>query len=275
MLGMFHERYLVNLPRLKRDKTEWCDTSSRRLRWLWCSWVSKLLGWKESRPEGHPNGLSAEVYTALREKKIPIPKVERDEVEKARKQAATVQAQGGSSSHGPGCCIHCTAGTFGCPGSPGKSSKHTPEHGSCMSISAGAGSKHLDPGSEPDGPTRRAWIKGMQQQGYLDESNVIVWSANPSLGLPSWSFKQLIAVMETSDASSAYSTNRDEGHPVNLGALASSSSAASGRIHSIPRFAGGYVVSGRGRPNTHRGVPWTVEEVFGRGSASSFKGEPA
>jgi hypothetical protein len=88
LLGMLHERYLVSLPRLKKDKTVWCNTSSLRLRWLWCEWVGKLLGWKETRLEGHPNGLSAEVHATLRDKIFPIPKIERDEPVRGSKVAA-------------------------------------------------------------------------------------------------------------------------------------------------------------------------------------------
>jgi hypothetical protein len=79
LLGMLHERYLVSLPRLKRDTTEIYNTSPQQLQWLWYSWASKLLGWKQRRPEGHTNGFSPAVYAALRNIMYPFPKVERQE----------------------------------------------------------------------------------------------------------------------------------------------------------------------------------------------------
>jgi hypothetical protein len=78
LIGMLHESYLLSLPRLKKDKSAIGDTSPQRLRWLWCSWGAKILGWGARRPEGHPDGFSVEVYTALRQKVFPFPKVERD-----------------------------------------------------------------------------------------------------------------------------------------------------------------------------------------------------
>jgi hypothetical protein len=165
LLGMLHERYLVSLPRLKRDKTEWCDTSSLRLRWLWCEWVGKLLGWKETRLEGHPNGLSAEVHATLRDKIFPIPKIERDEPVRGSKVAAAQSnaMQGGCSSFA--CCIHGGGAAREKIGSGDAAAKHA--------IAAG----------DPGGITRRAWLQEMREQGFIDDNNAIVWSSNPALGL--------------------------------------------------------------------------------------------
>jgi hypothetical protein len=79
LIGMLHKWYLLSLPRLKKDTSAVGDTSPHRLRWLWCSWAERILGWRESRPEGHPDGFSTEVFAALRNKVFPFPKVERDE----------------------------------------------------------------------------------------------------------------------------------------------------------------------------------------------------
>jgi hypothetical protein len=54
LIGMLHESYLLSLLRLKRDISALDDSSPERLRWLWCSWGAKTLGWKDSRPEDHP-----------------------------------------------------------------------------------------------------------------------------------------------------------------------------------------------------------------------------
>jgi hypothetical protein len=79
LLGMLHESYLLSLPRLKTDSSPLCDSSPTCLRWLWVAWAAKILRWPELRPEGDPEGFSAEVYSALREKVFPFPKVERDD----------------------------------------------------------------------------------------------------------------------------------------------------------------------------------------------------
>jgi hypothetical protein len=79
LVGMLIESYLLSLPRLKKYTTEEGDFSPKHLRWLWCTWGAKILGWHESRPQGHPEGFSSEVYQALAEKVYPFPKVERDE----------------------------------------------------------------------------------------------------------------------------------------------------------------------------------------------------
>jgi hypothetical protein len=78
---MLNESYIVKLPRLKRDKSELTDRCPEHLRWLWCTWAAKLLGWKRSRPEGHVHGLSCEVYATLRGTVFPFPKIEHDNVD--------------------------------------------------------------------------------------------------------------------------------------------------------------------------------------------------
>jgi hypothetical protein len=79
LLAMLNESYIVKLPRLKRDKSDVTNRSPERLRWLWYSWSTKILGWKTRRCEGHPNGFSPKVYTALRENIFPFPKIEQGE----------------------------------------------------------------------------------------------------------------------------------------------------------------------------------------------------
>jgi hypothetical protein len=206
LLGMLYERYLVNLPRLKRDKFEWCDTSSLRLRWLWCEWVGKLLGWKESRAEGHPDGLSTEVHSALRDKIFPIPKIERDEVGRVSKVAAgqCVAAQGGSTSTSVACCIH---GGATAPGNTG---------------GAGCPGKRQIGAAEGGGITSRMWLDGMREQGFLDSNNGIIWSANPALGLSAWAFKHLLAVVGATDPGTSHTASGDQGNNVELVRLASS-----------------------------------------------------
>jgi hypothetical protein len=76
LFAMFNESYLLRLPRLKRDKSQAFDTSPEHLRWLWITWAAKLLGWKERQPEGHYRGFAPEVYSALRERIFPFPKIE-------------------------------------------------------------------------------------------------------------------------------------------------------------------------------------------------------
>jgi hypothetical protein len=76
MLGMLNERYIVNLPRLKRDKTQLCDTSPQYLHWLWIYWTAKLLNWKDRHFEGQLKGFFSEIYAALRENVFPFPKIE-------------------------------------------------------------------------------------------------------------------------------------------------------------------------------------------------------
>jgi hypothetical protein len=191
LLGMLHERYLVNLPRLKKDKSEWYDTSSLRLRWLWCSWMSKVFGWKETRPEGHPKGLSVDVYIVLREKIFSIPKVERNVVARSSTKVAgkALPLQGGSIRHSPTCCLYSgpsTSGTFG----SGGCGVMTPAAGcgcrgsTCISVGSGgvglyprAGStsgasvamaKCLHPGYEVGGATGREWLQAMRVCGFLD-----------------------------------------------------------------------------------------------------------
>jgi hypothetical protein len=65
LTGMLHESYLLSLPQLKKDKSSYGDTSLDRLRWLWCAWVAKILGWREERLEGHLIGLTADIHNAL------------------------------------------------------------------------------------------------------------------------------------------------------------------------------------------------------------------
>ena len=79
LVGMLTKSYLLSLLRLKRDTIGKDDSSPKRLRWLWCTWGTKNLGWRESRPQGHHEGFNFEVYQALAEKVYPFPKVERDE----------------------------------------------------------------------------------------------------------------------------------------------------------------------------------------------------
>jgi hypothetical protein len=78
LLGMLDECYIVKLPRLKRDRNQIYERSPQHLRWLWCTWAAKLLGWKTTRPEGHLQGFLVAIYKALHEVVFPFPKVERD-----------------------------------------------------------------------------------------------------------------------------------------------------------------------------------------------------
>jgi hypothetical protein len=65
LLGILHERYIVRLPRLKKDKSEMFNTSPQNLHWLWHSWAT--------------NYFSTEVHAALYKVVFPFPKVERHE----------------------------------------------------------------------------------------------------------------------------------------------------------------------------------------------------
>jgi hypothetical protein len=243
LFGMLHERYLMNLPRLKRDKNEWCDTSSLRLRWLWCQWVGKLLGWKESRLEGHPNDLSAEVYTALREKVFPIPKVERDVVAKASTAALAqpLLTPGGSTYSTSGCCLHsgrCAAGTFGSGGAAVNTGAGCVGSARGTPGASGSSSKHLPPGFDDGSHTRRAWLEGMHERGYLDDNNAIIWSANPALGLPAWSFWHLVAVIGTPNPVDSDPASGNKGDTVCLEGAAGCSFGSTASTTVLPRSAG-------------------------------------
>jgi hypothetical protein len=80
ILGMLSESYLRRLPRLVEDQRDNTDTSPDHLRWLWCAWSSRILGWSGSPPEGDPDRFLAEVYAVLRQSIFPFPKVERCKV---------------------------------------------------------------------------------------------------------------------------------------------------------------------------------------------------
>jgi hypothetical protein len=144
LLGMLDGRYIVSLPRLKRDKTELCNRSPQHLRWLWVSWAAKLLGWKDSRPEGHPDGFSAEVYTDLKAKVFPFPKVERDE--KGLKVVAAVvtwdSSVGSSTFH---YSVHCPLQS----GRSGQSTQRCSHRGGRSTLHIGSSSRV--PALEPRG----------------------------------------------------------------------------------------------------------------------------
>ena len=56
---MLYKSYLLSLRRLKKDNNSYGDNSPNHLRWLWCAWAAKILGWREARLDNHPNGLRA------------------------------------------------------------------------------------------------------------------------------------------------------------------------------------------------------------------------
>jgi hypothetical protein len=64
LLEMLHERYIISLPRLKRDKNKLCNRSPKHLSWLWYFEVAKLLDCKERQLEGHPNSFYFKLYIA-------------------------------------------------------------------------------------------------------------------------------------------------------------------------------------------------------------------
>jgi hypothetical protein len=59
LISMLYKSYLLSLRRLKKDNNSYGDNFPDRLRWLWCAWVAKILGWREARLEDHPNSLRA------------------------------------------------------------------------------------------------------------------------------------------------------------------------------------------------------------------------
>jgi hypothetical protein len=257
LLGMLDERYLLSLPRLKRDKSELCDTSPNRLRWLWIAWVAKLLGWKDRRPEGHPTGFSAEVYTDLREKVFPFPKVERDE------RGLRVPAGGQRPECGGS---HCRGGTTECGGSRysldhGQSSQKSSLCTRCSTEVGGAqiadistrGGLHPRSssrdrrapirdtvagiplsesartrvatvaglhtvGNQQRHTNREWWVQGMQAAGFLFQDHTINWNSDPHIWLSPWSYKQLLAVTGTADPHVSSTASTEEG---DIGQLAS------------------------------------------------------
>lgn len=78
MLSMLDADYLVSLPKLAGDKTEYFhyDRSPENLVHLWCSWGRTILGWAKHRGEGHKRGFSSQVYAALQECVFTFPKEE-------------------------------------------------------------------------------------------------------------------------------------------------------------------------------------------------------
>lgn len=80
-LGCLSKRYLVSLGRVKTDPYQLYDRSPHQIRWLWETWASQILGWKQRRPQGHLDGLSNEVYIILYEKIYTFSKVERADQE--------------------------------------------------------------------------------------------------------------------------------------------------------------------------------------------------
>lgn len=80
IVGLLSESYLVELPKLQGDIRDSCDRSPEHLQWMLYSWAAKILGWKARRPEGHPDGFSAEFYRIVRDVIYPKPKVERDDL---------------------------------------------------------------------------------------------------------------------------------------------------------------------------------------------------
>jgi hypothetical protein len=76
LLGMLDKSYLLTLPWLKKDYNLLGDTSPQQLRWPECSWATKILGWKERHPKGQVEGISAQVYKALRGAISLFPEVE-------------------------------------------------------------------------------------------------------------------------------------------------------------------------------------------------------
>jgi hypothetical protein len=100
LLAMLNENYTVSLPRLKRVRSDLTERSPQRLRWLWYSWATKILGWKRRRCEGHAQGFSAEVYKTLREHIFPFPKIEREDniSSTLSPSARAVQREGGVAS---------------------------------------------------------------------------------------------------------------------------------------------------------------------------------
>jgi hypothetical protein len=163
------------------------------LRWLWCSCLSKLLGWKETHPEGHPNGMSADVYKALRKKIFPIPKVERNVIARSSTEVAgkALPSQGGSIRHSPTCCLHSgpsTGGTF----DSGGYGVITPTAGcgcrgsTYISVGSGGAGLHLGAGIEVLlrallQQRRNTSIMDMRLEGQLAESGY-----RPCVTVDSW-----------------------------------------------------------------------------------------
>jgi hypothetical protein len=202
ILGMLSESYLRRLPRLLEDKRDNIDTSPDHLRWLWCAWSARILGWIRSPVEGDGEGFSAEVYAALRQTVFPFPKVERCEVEQTEeaRQAATAaqvapvlrEAIFQAERQGAGIDVKTA---------PPKSS----------SRNAFAIDTWLHSTSNPGAFTSGWWLEGMRSAGYVDGDNNIVWSADPANTLKPWAYKHLLTVTRTTDPARSTSSTCEQG----------------------------------------------------------------
>jgi hypothetical protein len=210
LLGMLHERYIVSLPRLRRDTAELCNTSPQRLRWLWCSWAAKLLGWKERLLEGHAKGFSAEVYTILREIVFPFPKIERDSVDRQASSSHGVES-GGLSGRGSVSTVaaatvaDCTRLFTPCSGG-------TSDFGSYRVVAQSGEGEHcrkID--CTPAESKHQFWLEGKRNTGYLDNNNHIIWDADPKRTLAPWVYRRLLSATGTTDPSATSSPTSEEG----------------------------------------------------------------
>jgi hypothetical protein len=177
---MLDEGYLLSLPRLKHDKSAPYDTLPTRLRWLWVTWAGKILGWKNSRPEDHPQGFDSKVYEALRIKVYPFPKVEQDSCESRQDPNAAL-------------------------------APYTWTH---------KAQQWTNPGSLPRGGTSAFWLDSMRDVGFIDNNNAIIWGSDPESHLSRSTFEHLLAVLEeaatpaTPEASAPASTSAGLGRSV-------------------------------------------------------------
>jgi hypothetical protein len=172
LIGMLHESYLLSLPRLKKDTSSYGDSSPTRLRWLWCAWGAKILGWGEVREEGHPEGFSSDIHTALREKIFPFPKVERD--------------SSGRPLQSPSAGIAiCT-----CTGTLDASERET-----------------LQPGSV----ARQGWLEFLRHKGFIDNDSNIIWGANPAAQLSSWAYEHMLFITGTPNPAAAAAASSSAG----------------------------------------------------------------
>jgi hypothetical protein len=76
----------------------------------------------------------------------------------------------------------------------------------------------------------RLWILGWE--------NTIIWTANPALSLPAWSFKYLLVINGNSDPVGAYSASTEQRNCVLLGGLVSTSDAATSSATIVTRAVG-------------------------------------
>jgi hypothetical protein len=108
-----------------------------------------------------------------------------------------------------------------------------------------------------DAAIRTGWIELLKYQGYIDDHNAIIWSAEPKSQLSEWMYRKLLDIIGTSDPDDAAATFASTS--AHLRVASAIPTAEHGRIGGVVGISstGGAASSNNGGPaivsaNVHR-----------------------